>query len=162
MTYREMSEELQAALGSDMPVDVCGSGKTYLEQEKELFRYCRDAIYKTYCGVRLFLEEDPANGMHYNIYGTVAGYRVEVGYIARVYAGHARNDCIEVCLYEVDWYGQEDYEKAILLMAKKKYETSIHWNSVCLKAKEMEIYRLKTKLKEEQMYLEDIGHLLSK
>ena len=43
--------------------------------------------------------------------------------------------------------------KSFNLMAKKKYETSIHWNSVCLKAKEMEIYRLKTKLKEEQSFL---------
>ena len=161
MTYKEMAEELQAVLENSMPIGEISSGKAYIEQEKELFKYCRDTISKTPFGAHLFLEEDPKTGMSYKLHGTAAGYCVDIGYIAKAYDVCTGKDHIEVCFYCVDQYGQEEHEKAILLMAKKECENSIHWNSLSLKKKKLEVYHLEKKIAEEEKYLEDIGRLLS-
>ena len=101
MTYKEMAEELQAVLENSIPIGEISSGKSYIEQEKEMFKYCRDTISKTPFGAHLFSEEDPKTGMSYKLHGTAAGYCVDIGYIAKAYNVCTGKDHIEKKKLEV-------------------------------------------------------------
>lgn len=154
MTYKELSEELQANLDSNKPLNRNSSG--YMEAFKA---YCYNAMKSSSCGRYLSLEEPSCQSTFLEIYGEVAGCRVQIGVIRENTI--SREHPVEVFLYDLEKYGCTDFERAVLLMAKGRHELSLAIASKMIKEAEDRLNSLKREAEKEQLHIEGIERLLS-
>lgn len=158
MLYRELLEELQASMDGSRPFD-----RNSLEQDYvEVFRTCcHDAVRCSSCSRYLYLPlaQSPYNSLRLKLYGEVAGYRVQIGFIRE--NGFSEEHPVQVFFYHLDKYGPVEFERAVLLMAKDGYDRDSRGLMEEIAEKENELRRLKAKGEKTRSHIEDIVRLLS-
>lgn len=154
----ELLKELQASLDGSRPFD-----RNSLEQDyMEVFKICcHDAVRCSSCSRYLYLSvnQSPYNSLRLKLYGEVAGYRAQIGFIRE--NGFSEEHPVQVFFYHLDKYGPVEFERAVLLMAKDGYDCDSRGLTEEIAEKENELRRLKAKGEETRAHIEDIVRLLS-
>ena len=155
MKYEELLEMLQAYMHRS------GFIKGYAsEQEIRAYNPCHEAVKRISSFGDFSIKQSCAAGRFYDIYATVNGQNINIGYFGN--NGTIRPQNISVWLYDIDKYGSHDLNTALYEIAKDRLVKSREKALISYEKKIAELETIKESLEDIEKKLENIETALIK